>query len=574
MNRKMTLNKLFAVFVVLLISCTACIPQTSSPDSPITPEPSSAVTSEPTQALNEHFKTVNSLVEADYFVRAALQTPISIAWGPDGNLYIADFIGRRIVKMTRDGNFTELIFTENVFWGDGPRTLAFSPEGILYFNTHNSIYYVDENMTPHSLTAVGGNPLGSIAFSPSGEFYYTNRDAEGGDIRHWKDGAYEYIAKDIPFADNMAFGLDGTMYVSQMNQGKVLKVNMETHEVSLFYSMNIIDPIYMAVDQEGDVWIRGLDFLAQISPDGKEKPYILDGKTIIGTQYVSNITTPASLAFDTSGAIWIPAYTSIITKFTPVDSGIPDPEYRQELFYPGLSLMSIETNSKGELYGVEWLLGRVDKIESGKVIPIGQFGCSGGSALTIDKNDQLFVSGCGKIMTLSGDGIFSDYANLPTEQMDFGYDGNLYAIRGGYSDQKSLVQISSRDQITDLGNTFAGIPLGDGVVRITAWDKGLFLFIEKERKLINLDLQGNSEEIIINSEIGGGIGPAPLISLKSGKIFIIPHGLYEMKILEPNGVITKYAEQIAGDPLDFALSPDENWIYIAESGAVIKMQIK
>ena len=87
------------------------------------------------------------------------------------------------------------------------------------------------------------------------------------------------IVDKLPYAEHLAFGLDGTLYVSQLDQGTVYKVK----EISLFYTGFLEDSTYLTVDTEGDIWIRGLNYMAQISPEGIEKPYTVDGLMYNGT---------------------------------------------------------------------------------------------------------------------------------------------------------------------------------------------------------------------------------------------------------------------------------------------------
>jgi sugar lactone lactonase YvrE len=573
--------------IIGLLILTLCLFSTYSvmgaPQSLLQKEtfPSGAPTTLQTQTPSErpiHFSMSDPSTKGDYLYRSFIQVPIGLAWGPDNQLYVADWLGRHVVRVTPQGEISELELKSNPWKDDGPRTLAFSLDGLLYVNDHSHIYRIDKDNQAHTLVGVGvdGGPIGSIAFSPEGELFYTERSASG-KVRHWKkDGTSETIVKDLPYAENMAFASDGTLYVSQMNKGSVYKVNVKSGEKNLFYSQEIDDPFYIAVDLEGDIWIRGVNFLQQLSPDGKVKPYKVDGKNNSTNREFYMLATSSGFVFDNEGGLWLNSYTSRVYKFSPKSPGTKDPEYQSKIISVGLVPSSVAVSRRGDVYVTDNMRHEVLKINtSGEMMSIGNYGCDGDAAIALDQNDNIYVGlPCGRIVTLDQNGNFSNYASLVSARMMFGEDGALYAIVTASNQQKSLVRITGKNKYTTLAKEIDGIPLGDGWVDIAVWKEGLYIFIERGRYLFSTNYQGIGKLINIQPAIEGD-GPAPMMASYDGKkIFIIAHGPYDLLLIDADGKTTPYASMFYGDPWAMAVSSDGRHLYIGESGAIDRLELK
>ncbi len=262
---------------------------------------------------------------AGYLYRAALQTPTEIAWGPDGYLYIADWTGRRVVRYALDGTADDPEYWRDPQVGgawshDGPRYVAFAPDGTMVVGNHGTIWQVAADGTFTQLNGVEGSPVGGLLFGPDGTLYYTDRGQ--GLVRRWlPEGRSEVVASGIPNAEVMAFGLDGTLYVSEMAMNTVVKVDVASGQVSDFLAVDLgNDPIYLAVDSAGDIWVRGITRLYRVSPDGALKPYVIDGQTYNGGEYFG-LRTAGGIAFDSQGGLWIANYNSMLQRLNPPEPG-------------------------------------------------------------------------------------------------------------------------------------------------------------------------------------------------------------------------------------------------------------
>ena len=214
------------------ITAARVSPATDSPVPQLTPGPI-------TERLG-HVQLSGSNAPADYAYRAFLQIPVGVAWGADGFLYVADWTGRHVVRVAKDGTMDDLPFW-NPAWTtgyDGPRDVAFDSHGTLYVNDHDRIFRVDTDGSVTELEGVLPNPqegpLGSLAISPKDELYYSDR-AQGGALYKWTPASgRELVLEGLSSPDDMVFGLDGTLFVTQRPQGQVLKVDLTTGAVSTF----------------------------------------------------------------------------------------------------------------------------------------------------------------------------------------------------------------------------------------------------------------------------------------------------------------------------------------------------
>ncbi|MCK4816971.1 hypothetical protein KA005_14475, partial [bacterium] len=250
-----------------------------------------------------HINLGDGTLKAEYLYRSFLQIPVGMAWGTDGYLYVADWTGRHVIRVSKDGDMDDLGLwkTVNALQHDGPRGIAFDSRGNLYINNHGSILRRDISGNVDQLSGITGSPLGSIAISPSDELFYTDRGS--GKLLKWtpEDGS-KIIASNLPFAENLTFGLDGTLYLTQMGQGDIMKVDIATGEAEIFATdICMFDPCFLAIDPDGDIWVRGIWHLHQFTPEGVEKPFVIDGQTYPGGPY--NWHTSGGIAFDDEGGL-------------------------------------------------------------------------------------------------------------------------------------------------------------------------------------------------------------------------------------------------------------------------------
>jgi len=501
-----------------------------------------------------------------------------MTWGPDGYLYIADWAGRHIVRVAKDGSMDDLPFwkTTMPLQYDGPRSVAFDSQGNLFTNNHGSIFRLDSSGNVTELQGIQGSPIGSLTISPADELYYSDRAQQGGALRKWDpSGRSETIVADLPFAENMVFGLDGSLYLTQMAQPQILKVNVETGEVTIFQEdVCGNDPCFLAIDPEGDIWARGINRLTQFTPQGVVKPFVVDGFEYPGLPYYWH--TAAGIAFDNEGGLWIASYNSWLKRLVPLTPGEADPEFTLQTISPGLEVCDLDMDKEGNLYATDMNGMQILRFKpDGEMDVLLDLGFDGRSAIALGPDGVVHVGlPNGEIVRLEADGSYSHYASLTTRRMVFGVDGALYAIVGDYGQTKSIARITAVDTFSTLASEIEGIPLGVGEAHISpALDSGFYVFTEQDRNLFFVDYEGQGHLIANLRDLGGG-GPVVMAaSPVTGDIYFIPHGPYTVFRIDPEGNSEEVAYNVFGDPWGMVVSHDGQWLYVAESGVIDRIPI-
>lgn len=508
-----------------------------------------------------------------YLYRSFVQIPVKIVYGPDGNIYVADWAGHHVVKIDPDYNVSDLGLwrTTDAFRWDGPRGLDFDSQGNLYISNHGHIYRLDTAGNFEELRGVQGSPVGSIAVSSSDELYYTDR-GQGRVLKWTPENGAQVIAAGIPNAENLVFGLDSTLYFTQMNYPDLLKMDVNTGEREVF-AKNVCghDPCYLAVDHEGDIWIRAISTLYQYSPDGKKKPYTIGGKSSEKYQW----HTSAGIAVDGEGGIWIASYNSKVSRLVPTKPGAKDPKFTLDVAFTGMEASDLAVDSTGNVYATDLNGRQVLKIDSeGEAETFVNSKSAARHAVAVDADDCVYyTTDKGEIRRVDQAGKNSNYANLKTEAMVFGADGILYAVKSGKNGVKTIVGISKKDKIFTLASEIDGDSLGSGSVRISpATDSGLYVLSESSRNLYLLDFNGQGRLIGNYSQLGGGVF-CMAANPVTGEIYLLPHGSYILYAIAADGSYEELAKRIFGDPWGMFVSGDGASVYVAESGAIYKISL-
>ena len=560
----------------ILLTSTTIPTQTQNTSPPIQPNAS------PTpEVFTERFGVVwvpaiNDF--AGYVYRSFLQIPVGMKWGPDGYLYIADWAGRHVVRIKKDGTMDDLPFWKTVMalQTDGPRDVEFDSKGNLFTHNHGKIFRVDKDGNVIELGGIQGSPIGSIAISAADELYYTDRGEQGA-LRKWNPAGYsETIVANLPFAENMLFGLNGTLYLTQMGQANVLKIDLKNGSTTIFKEgVCEFDPCFLAIDPEGDIWVRAIFHLRQFTPEGIEKEFKVDGEIYPNGPY--NWHSSAGIAFDDEGGLWVASYNSRLMRLVPLSTGQSDPDFKMQIISTGFEATDLDVNINGEIYAPDMNSQQLVKFNpNGQSEVLAQNIGYGRIAVAVDQIGFVYLGlSNGKIVRVEADGSFSDYAALMTKRMKFGTDGALYAIVGNEGQSKTIVKITDKDKYTTFATQIDGIPLGNGEIHISpVQDKGFYVFTENERNLFFIDYKAQGHLVTNLQTLGGGSGPAVMAaSPVLDELYIIPHGPYSVFHINADGKSEEIASRVYGDPWGMVVSDDGNWLYVAESGVIDKIPI-
>jgi len=264
-------------------------------------------------------------------------------------------------------------------------------------------------------------------------------------------------------------------------------------------------------------------------------------------------------------------------------------------FAPRFIAADLEITRDGSLYVYNnnpspaelWRISPRGNIEVLLKIP-DKFPGESNIGMALDAQGKLYLGmPNGEIVWLDAKGDLKHYAWLRSWHMTFAADGYLYAAVGGGGEPKSIVRITAVDRYKTLVREIDGQPLGIGPgsrygpasVRIlSAPGGGLLVYDEGHMKIYSVDLDGQASVFADFPELHQIRGPAPIAVAPDGSVFInlndAPWPLgYSLLLIHPNGDREIYARRIYGDPLGAVVSPDGQWLYIAENGAIDKIPI-
>jgi sugar lactone lactonase YvrE len=474
---------------------------------------------------------------------------------------------------------------------DGPRDLTFDSAGNLFVSDHRGgIYAIGLDGSVEVLPGIRGQPVSGITFSLDDELYYT--DMGGGRVlKIGADGKSQVVARGIENAFDLVFGSDGALYVSQNSLDRVVRVDVTTGEVNEFFSAPISGAqIYLAIDEDGDLWIRGCNTLYQFASDGTQKPFYVNGRRYFGDANELDIQTAGGITFDDEGRLWIASYNSSIRYLEPLLPGEDILGMTMIViapgFVPGFVAADLEVSHDGYVYAYNYnpTPGELWQVSpEGEIEVLLHLRERGNVGMALDDQGRLYLGlPNGEIAWLDTNGELRHYAWLHSWSMTFAADGYLYAVVGAGGEPRSVVRIVGRDNYRTLITQVDGKPLGGstgygpGSVHIDpAPGEGLYIYDESHKRVYYVNFDGQASVV---ADLPGKGAPAAMAVSPEGDVFVIPHSSslshgYALHRIDPDGNITIYAREIYGDPLGAVVSWDGRWLYISENGAIDRIYI-
>ncbi|MEZ6122866.1 MAG: PKD domain-containing protein [Planctomycetaceae bacterium] len=164
----------------------------------------------------------------DDFVASGLTSPLGLEFGPDGNLYVANRGGNGVLRY--DGITGALDASFNVAGISGTEDLTFGPDGNLYVGSTSGVIRVNATTGATSTfiaNGTGGLTLAAgLEFGPDGNLYVADQDANV--IRRYDGVTGAYIddyASGIAGPAFLEFTADLRVTVTNSNQSPTIATN-------------------------------------------------------------------------------------------------------------------------------------------------------------------------------------------------------------------------------------------------------------------------------------------------------------------------------------------------------------
>ena len=354
-------------------------------------------------------------------IEAGFSNPYYVTAGPDGAIYVSDFLGHRVRKIDRSGIITTLAGTgvAGSAGGDGPATSAQLnlPWGVAA-GQDGTVYVAElggrriRKISPdRSIITVPGLPAdsypGALALDTSQSLVFTDTDRRS--VERLAGEATTVLAGGEPFSGDggpavaarlnnpqgIVADANGNVYISDQTNGRVRRVSSDGiittvagNGVRTFsgdggpaLSAGLAGPGRLALDWNGNLFIADLGArrVRKVSPDGIIATVAGNGGSGFsgdGGQATAAEVTPLWLAVDRTGNLYI-CEIGRIRKVSPdgvihtvagtgqLVSFQPDglPAAGAPLYAKGIAV-----DGEGNVYAAEEFNGRIRKIDGAGIL--------------------------------------------------------------------------------------------------------------------------------------------------------------------------------------------------------------
>ncbi len=236
--------------------------------------------------------------------------------GPDGALWFCEYTGQRIRKVTPDGTIHTMAGSgKKGYSGDGGPALqaTFNLPHEIRFDKEGNYYIAD--MTNHAIRRVDAKTGVITTFAGTGTAGYSG------------DGGPANKAQ-LKQPHSIQFGADGTLYICDIGNNVIRKVDMKTGTISTFAGTGkpgdtpdgapiagtpLKGPRSLDVDKDGNLWLvtregnqvlqarsQGRASIQHIAGTGK-KGFTGNG----GPAKLATLSGPKGIAIDAEGNAWL-----------------------------------------------------------------------------------------------------------------------------------------------------------------------------------------------------------------------------------------------------------------------------
>lgn len=246
---------------------------------------------------------------------AQLDNPFGIARGPDGALYICEYTGQRIRKVTPDGVIHTVAGTGKVgYTGDGGPALqaTFHLPHEIRFDREGNYYIAD--MQNHAVRKVDGKTGVITTFAGTGKPGYSG------------DGGPARMAQ-LKQPHSIQIGPDGSVYICDIGNNVIRRVDPKTGNIETFAGTGksgstpdgaplkgtpLKGPRSLDVDAQGNLWLVTREGNQVFMIDMKSRTYHLiagNGQNGFtgngGPAKLAALKGPKGVALDSQGNAWL-----------------------------------------------------------------------------------------------------------------------------------------------------------------------------------------------------------------------------------------------------------------------------
>lgn len=176
------------------------------------------------------------------FLGSGLSSPRGIAFGPDGNLYVADSGTNSVLQVTPAGVSTT--FATGL---SAPRGLAFDALGILYVanSGNNTIVKITPDGTKTIFVSTGLNVPFGLAFDAEGTLFVSNIGSNAIVKIDVAGIVTSFVSAGLNSPEGLAFDASGNLFLADFGSGAILKIT--SGGIVTIYVPGLIGPQFLAL---------------------------------------------------------------------------------------------------------------------------------------------------------------------------------------------------------------------------------------------------------------------------------------------------------------------------------------
>jgi streptogramin lyase len=246
---------------------------------------------------------------------AQIDNPFGVVRGPDGALWICEYTGQRIRKVNADGTIhTVAGSSKKGYTGDGGPALeaTFNLPHEIRFDKDGNYYIAD--MSNHAIRRVDAKTGIITTFAGTGAAGYSGDDGPANKSQ-------------LKQPHSIQFGADGNLYICDIGNHVIRKVDMKTGTISTFAGTGkpgvtpdgapikgtpLKGPRSLDVDKDGNFWLatrEGNQVFKLDMKAGKYQHIAGTGKAGFngngGPAKLADLKGPKGIAIDAEGNAWL-----------------------------------------------------------------------------------------------------------------------------------------------------------------------------------------------------------------------------------------------------------------------------